>query len=174
MTEFAKSLAKPDQKAAYCYSRRIQSRMLDQLPSYLRERKYSLASPTSRSTAFSQAFRTDDTFFVDLSEHPDLGKSFALCMQGVSESMESWVNIYPTEQLVQDKEDRQLEVVLVDVGGGIGHDINAFQRKHRMQSGKLILQDSAKVLKQAKVEPNVDVMPHDFFRPQTVKGTISP
>ncbi|KAH0358954.1 S-adenosyl-L-methionine-dependent methyltransferase, partial [Aureobasidium melanogenum] len=170
MTEFAKSLAKPDQRAAYWYSRKIQSRMLDQLPSYLREKKYSLASPSSRSTAFSQAFRTDDTFFAYLSKHPDLEKSFALCMQGVSESMESWVKIYPTEQLVQDAEDKQLEVVLVDVGGGIGHDINAFQRKHRIPPGRLILQDSAKVLKQAKVEPNIEVMPYDFFRPQTVKA----
>lgn len=34
----------------------------------------------------------------------------------------------------------------------------------------LVLQDLKNVLEQAEVEPNVTMMPHDFFKIQTVKG----
>jgi hypothetical protein len=63
---------------------------------------------------------------------------------------------------------------VVDVGGSTGHDINAFQRKHRLESGRLVLQDLENVLEQAEVEPNVTIMPHDFFKIQTVKGNTRP
>ena len=79
--------------------------------------------------------------------------------------MESWVKIYSTEQLVLDKEDKQLNMVFIDIGGRIGHDINPFKRKHRLKPGRLILQDLEKVLEQVKVEPDLGSMPHDFFRP---------
>jgi hypothetical protein len=171
MTDFARSLAQTNQIAAFNYSRHINSPMIEQLAPCLIEQHKDSSTTASKSTAFGQALGTSDPLFDYISKHPDLEIGFAHCMRGVSESRKSWVDIYPTESLLKDDDDgSQDQVVVVDVGGSTGHDINAFQRKHRLESGRLVLQDLKNVLEQAEVEPNVTMMPHDFFKIQTVKG----
>jgi len=173
MTEFTRSLAQADQVAAFDYSRHINSPMFEQFSSYLVEKNQTSSSAGTKLTAFAQALNTNDTLFDYLSKNPELELAFARCMRGVSESMKSWVDIYPTESLLVDDDGGSYdEVVVVDIGGGIGQDINAFQRKHKLAMGRLILQDLEKVVEQAKVEPNITVMPHDFFQIQTVKGRV--
>jgi hypothetical protein len=149
--------------------------MVEQLAPCLIEQNQNFSTTRSSSTAFSQALGTSDTLFDYISKHPEHEIEFAHCMRGVSESMKSWVDIYPTESLLVDNDDGLCDgVVVVDIGGSTGHDINAFQRKHRLKSGRLVLQDLEKVLEQAEVEPNITIMPHDFFRAQTVKGKARP
>jgi hypothetical protein len=175
MTDFTRSLAQADQVAAFDYSRHINSPMFEEFASYLVGKNRTSSSTAPGSTAFAQALDTDDTLFDYLSKNPKLEMVFAHCMRGVSESTKSWVDIYPTESLLVDDDGRSYdEVVVVDIGGGIGHDINAFQRKHRLASGRLVLQDLEKVVEQAKVESNITIMPHDFFKIQTVKGRVHP
>jgi len=94
-------------------------------------------------------------------------------MRGVSESIKSWVDVYPTEPMLVDDDDGSYDgLVVVDMGGGTGRDINALQRKHNLAMGKLVLQDLKNVVEQAKVEPNITIIPHDFFHIQTVKGRV--
>jgi hypothetical protein len=175
MTDFTRSLAQTNQIAAFNYSRHINSPMVEQLAPCLIEQNQNFSTTRQSSTAFSQALDTSDTLFGYMSKHAELEIGFAHCMRGVSESMKSWIDIYPTESLLVDNDDDSYDgVVVVDVGGSTGHDINAFQRKHRLKSGRLVLQDLEKVLEQAEVEPNITIMPHDFFRAQTVKGKARP
>ena len=79
---------------------------------------------------------------------------------------------YPVEErLGKGLKQGQDAVTLVDVGGGMGHDLAAFASKNPRISGRLILQDRPSVIGQIS-DPNPKFEPtaHDFFTPQPVKG----
>jgi hypothetical protein len=69
------------------------------------------------------------------------------------------------------------DVLLVDVGGGVGHDLAEFRRKWPGVKGRLVLQDLGEVIEQAKAmnretERGVEATVHDFFTEQPVKGMV--
>lgn len=61
--------------------------------------------------------------------------------------------------------DEENPVFLVDVGGGLGHDLEELKVKHR-----LVLQDQPEVIAQiGKASDGIELTTHDFFTPQSVK-----
>ena len=62
------------------------------------------------------------------------------------------------------------DVLLVDVGGGVGQDLLKFHAKHPDLRGRLILQDLPDVVNNAKVPEYIEAMGHDFFTPQPIHG----
>ena len=91
-------------------------------------------------------------------------------MAGYTSARPGWLDIYDTTDLVNGFDKSQGDVMLVDVGGGYGQDLDRFTAKNPGGAGRLILQDQDHVLEGAKVNEKVEKMPHDFFTPQTVKG----
>ena len=86
-----------------------------------------------------------------------------------------WVDLYPTETVVAAA--RAGRALVVDVGGGKGHDLDKFRVRHRdddLAAGVLVLQDqphvAEKVAAASNLDPAVAVQPHDFFTPQPVRG----
>ena len=84
---------------------------------------------------------------------------------------------YPIEeQLFKDipaTADSAESVTLVDVGGGIGHDIARLLSRFPEAPGRFILQDLPNVIKQAReasLNKRIEFMEHDFFTEQSVKG----
>ena len=62
-------------------------------------------------------------------------------------------------------------VLLVDIGGGEGHDIASFHRAFPDAPGKLILQDLPPVIDNIKtLDSAITRHKHDFFSPQPVHG----
>ncbi|KMP09001.1 quercetin 3-O-methyltransferase 1 [Coccidioides immitis RMSCC 3703] len=60
--------------------------------------------------------------------------------------------------------------LLVDIGGGRGHDLIAFKEQYPDLPGELILQDIPAVLKDVNELPaGIRAMEHDFFSPQPIK-----
>lgn len=81
---------------------------------------------------------------------------------------------YPVkERLNHDMQnDDENAVFLVDVGGGLGHDLEELRVKHPGIRGRLVLQDQPEVIAQInKASNSIELTTHDFFTPQTVKGT---
>lgn len=62
--------------------------------------------------------------------------------------------------------------LLVDVGGGKGHDLVTFKKTYGDLPGRLVLQDLSGAIQQAGSLPEgIESAVHDFFTPQPVKGT---
>lgn len=83
------------------------------------------------------------------------------------------VGFYDVPGLSQAVENES-DVLLVDMGGSLGHDVSEFCRKWPDAKGRLVLQDLPEVASQARqqsLHKSIDVMDHDFFTEQPVKGT---
>jgi hypothetical protein len=62
-------------------------------------------------------------------------------------------------------------VFLVDVGGGLGHDLVEFSQKHPSVPGRLILQDKQDVIAQIQGDlGDIEAMAHNFFTKQPILG----
>lgn len=83
---------------------------------------------------------------------------------------EEWFDFYPVaERLLVQEQDK---VLLVDVGGGKGHDLVKFHEKHSELPGKLIVQDLPAVIDDIS-EPlptRIEAQKYDFFTPQPIRG----
>lgn len=82
---------------------------------------------------------------------------------------EEWFEFFPVEQKLQTSPQN---VVLVDVGGGIGHDIREFKAKFPHLPGKLVLQDLSQVIDDIKdpLPDDVDAIKYDMFTEQPIKS----
>ena len=95
-------------------------------------------------------------------------------MSGYRAGKPSWVDpgFYPVrERLVEGARPGASEVFLVDVGGGLGHDLELLTKSYPDLPGKLILQDQRGSIDQVSA-PNAvfEKTVHDFFTPQPIEG----
>ena len=92
------------------------------------------------------------------------------CVRGEEPAWLSWFPV--TERILEGA--RPGGVVLVDVGGGRGHDVGAFKRRKGPEfpeGGRVVLEDLPAVLEDSgKLEEGVEKVEYDFFTPQVVIG----
>ena len=70
---------------------------------------------------------------------------------------------YPMEERLGHDMDKN-GTFLVDIGGGLGHDLEELRLKHPGVRGRLVLQDKPEVIAQiSKVSDSVDLTAHDFL-----------
>ena len=93
-------------------------------------------------------------------------------MSGYRQGKSSWCDkdFYPVIERISRKA-RSEDPLLVDVGGGLGHDLLELRTKHPELTGRLILQDRPSVLQQVESPAgDIELVDHDFFTPQPIKG----
>ncbi|KAL3447643.1 S-adenosyl-L-methionine-dependent methyltransferase [Aspergillus insuetus] len=147
---------------------------LTSLPAHLRRTNY--ANPSNgQQAAFQDGYKTTSHFFEYLQSHPAHAEQFNNHMTAYHQGRPSWMDVgfYPVPELARGVAGDN--VLLVDVGGGVGHDLAEFRRKWPGVEGRLVLQDLGEVIEQAKVmnretERGVEAVVHDFFTEQPVKG----
>jgi hypothetical protein len=118
---------------------------------------------------------TEENFFLWLAANPTQASYFNHFMQAYRAGNAMWFesDFYPVSERLLDGFDFSIsDVLLVDVGGGKGHDLAAFAAAHPHPPGEFILQDQASVL--AEVDPSLSKLftarPWDFFAsPEPVK-----
>ena len=81
-------------------------------------------------------------------------------------------NIYPVETMLKDA---SAEVLVVDIGGGRGHDLAALIHQHpHYASARFVLQDLPRTIDgiaPGALPQNIEQQVYDFFSgPQPVKG----
>ena len=137
------------------------------MPGFLRRNGYEAPSDP-RNGVFQDTFQCKGkTLFEWYGEHPAEAKNFNTCMTSYTGHRTRWIDVYPTERLIDGSTEGSL---IVDVGGNVGEDLEAFRIKHPEHGSQLVLQDLPEVVSQATCSPEVVRMGHDFFTPQPVKG----
>ena len=142
--------------------------ILSRLPDYFEERGFRDPSDAFDGP-FQYAMGTKLHFFDWLQSYPKDQKAFNTVM-GISRLNrgEEWYEYYPVEKNLRAAGS---EPLLVDVGGGLGHDLVAFKQKFPHLPGKLIVQDLPVVIDDVKeLSPGIEAMKHDFFKPQPVEN----
>ena len=148
------------------------------IPEYLKKIRYQNPG-NSQDGPFQHAHKTTNPFFVWLAERPEQAAHFNNYMSGYRQGKPSWMDegFYPVRERLAGSSTLDKEaILLVDVGGGLGHDLAEFKTKHSdidpKVCGRLILQDKADVI--AQISPEIahglELCAHDFFTEQPAKG----
>ncbi|KAH1519638.1 hypothetical protein KXW39_007870 [Aspergillus fumigatus] len=142
-------------------------------PKYIKETQYK--NPVDPAAMpFNKQFN-GEAYFDWLGRHPDLLHSFHQFMTTQRVGHVQWLDFYPIEeQLLSgfDSSDPK-SVLLVDVGGSVGHEIQAVKKRYPSIPGRMVLQDRPATIERVKAENGMEVMAHDFFTEQPIKGTFA-
>ena len=122
---------------------------------------------------FQDNFKTDMGMFQWLQDNPSVMTQFNNFMSGQRMHRKDWYDFFPVDDiLLQGVDSKDPDAVLfVDIGGGEGHDTQAFHRRFPNHPGKVVLQDLPAVIDNIKeLDSAVVRMKHDFFKPQQIHG----
>ena len=143
------------------------------LPDFLLEKGYQNIT-SNTDTAFNKAWDTKDPCFYWLRNQPNLFKYLHHALQ--LQHREDYLSKFPLEyylgdfvaQVTANKD----KVLFVDVGGSFGIQCQGLKAKYPHLAGRIILQDMKETIGLVKDNPiqGVELMVHDFFQPQLVKG----
>lgn len=145
------------------------------LPSHLRKNNF--RNPTDGTDcAFQLGYDTKDHFFEFLGTHPICAKQFNNHMSAYRQGRPSWMDagFYDVPGLA-DLATEDEYVLIVDMGGSLGHDLSELRRKWPHVPGRFVLQDLPAVIQQAQtmnLHQSIETMEHDFFTEQPVKGRL--
>ena len=139
------------------------------LPEYLKSRGYQTPSDPL-DAPLQVAFDTKKSMWDILVERNMMGAFQQFIGDYRADRMEL-VDILPIQERLLDGFDSSSDnsVLLVDVGGGRGHEILKVIEKFPNAPGRKVLQDLPAVVADVQ-QSNMEVMEHDFFTPQPVQG----
>ncbi|MCJ1312816.1 hypothetical protein MMC25_006492 [Agyrium rufum] len=150
---------------------------LAKMPQYLTQTGFQ--NPSSLTDGpFQYAYGTKLTFFEWLENHPDRYSNFnsAMTAQRMGRlDRDHWFNYFPLKTLLENFtisiQGSSDAVLLVDIGGGVGHDLIALSSKYPHLPGRLVLQDLPKVVQNiGNLPAGIESKGHDFFTSQPIKG----
>lgn len=156
----------------FCYD--VARPSFNGFPDFFQSTDYKL--PTSLCKGpFQTAHATELPFFSWLVATPPHLDEFDAFMSAYRAGKANWFDggYYPVaERLVEGFNAGDSEVLLVDVGGGRGHDVQLFATHHVSHPGTIVLQDREPVI---ATIPDQEQLPftceaHDFFTPQPIKA----
>ncbi|KAK2809096.1 hypothetical protein FQN50_004150 [Emmonsiellopsis sp. PD_5] len=155
----------------FCYD--VSRPSFNSMPEYWKQTGYK--QPTSLTDGpFQAAHKTKLPFFDWLVATPPHLAEFDSFMSAYRAGKPNWYDpsFYPVaSRLIDGFDPTTSDALLVDIGGGRGHDLAQFAAQYPNHPGKLILQDRAPVI--ASIEPTTTTpfspTTHDFFTPQPIK-----
>ncbi|KAL4945626.1 hypothetical protein BDV06DRAFT_209360 [Aspergillus oleicola] len=113
--------------------------------------------------------------FTWLCQHPDALTRFNNFMEGQRANRIHWGDWFPISERILNGADKDPNrALVVDIGGGRGHDLMLFKMKFPDANGKLVLEDLPSVIDEAQKEldeKGIEGVKYDFFKgPNPVKG----
>ena len=145
------------------------------LPDLLLSTSHQNPSSTSR-TALQVAFATDLAPFKWFPTQPQRFAHFQALMT-VNRNASTWLSVFPLSSQLADWDSPAAEnqALFVDIGGGFGQQCQALKASVAASGpvlkGRIILQDLPPVIARAPALEGVEMVAHDFFEEQPVKGT---
>lgn len=150
-------------------------RTYQELPDWFLERGYQDIK-TNTDTPFQKAWNTNEPVFIWMRKQEKIFKHLhqALALQYRAQ----WLDSFPLEKFVGDFPEKAANdkdaVLFVDVGGSFGMQCENLRAKYPDMKGRVILQDlqeTIDLVKQKGVPTGVEVLGHNFFEPQPIKGS---
>lgn len=144
------------------------------LPDFLTERNY--RSPLDKDDSlFQSAFETNWFGYFHQKGHESKAEAFHNHMRFKTIGLKWYEMPNIMENVFGQYQASKDDILLVDVGGGSGHDLVGFRTAHLHMPGRLILQDLPSAIDVAKAtgdldRNNIEALEHDFFTPQDVHG----
>lgn len=142
------------------------------LPRFMANTSY-VTPETPTDGPFQFGLKTPDSFFQWLVNHPKEGEGFNALMSVVHEQTSySWIKVYPISDLTKDGTPEAGVPLVVDVGGGVGRDMENLRQALLPGVYPLLVQDLDSVIQQGKrqAHQSIDLQVHDFFQDQPVRG----
>ncbi|KAL2200102.1 S-adenosyl-L-methionine-dependent methyltransferase [Corynascus similis CBS 632.67] len=175
-TNFAKSLTIPIIADGYpCILNGCMPALLE-TPRWLASHQWQTPNDVAHGP-YQDAYKTTLNFFEWLQSNQPNGMQFNHHMGGYRQGRPSWMDtdFYPVqERLVKGFEATPDSALLVDIGGGLGHDLSEFRQKHPDAPGRLVLQDLPVVIDRVAAENTVaagiEPMAYDFHTEQPIVG----
>ena len=171
--EITERLADPTFAASFNFTFDYKSAAYMALPGFLESSGYQ--NPQSlRDCAFQRGHGTEATCLDRLQSHPSADLEHF--NEAVNQQQEegSWLSFYPLRtRFTLGFNLFEHEVLLVDMRGGRGQECQAIRARHAILPGRMVLQDSAEKVARALPVEGMDVMVHDIFRPQPIRGIRS-
>jgi hypothetical protein len=136
-------------------------------PTYFASTNY--AEPTSQSTGpYAQVF--NQTYWARLTSTPKLKMDLDNYMAAHKKGGSSLVDLLPHSRLVEGYNPAFSPTLLVDIGGGVGHQCKDLKARYPSLPGEVVVQDlqCAKDLELAGIRG----MAYDFFEAQPVRGKL--
>lgn len=132
------------------------------LPDHLREAGY---RNRAAGSALQKGLAAEQGMFPWLKQHPDVLADFQNLM-GIPKESNGW-DVIPLDALLGANYPGP---VLVDIGGSTGQQAKLLVTQHPELAGRVVVQDREETIKGAPASKDVELMAHDFFNPQPVKG----
>ena len=137
------------------------------LPSFLKENRYQNPSDPLH-TAIQNGLGTKESVFAWIQQRPKYLTDFNAFMRTQREARANWLDFFPLEEEFRLCSRGGNEVMFVDVGGGLGHEIQEIRSRHSNIPGRMILQDLSVNIDQVGTTATMEAMVHDFFTPQPI------
>lgn len=126
----------------------------------------------SLNCPFQWTFNTKLSYFDHIQRNPETLNDFNIFMSGIRSTRIHWTEWFPVEtQILSGFSGADDGILMVDVGGGKGHDLERLLKQFPNIKGRLILQDLPATISNVKeLSAGIQAMPHDFFTPQPVSS----
>ncbi|KAI0473122.1 S-adenosyl-L-methionine-dependent methyltransferase [Xylariaceae sp. FL0804] len=146
------------------------TRSLANLPFYLEQTGFKHVE--GAPGPFQDAHHTQDEMFPWLIKDPAMMGNFNAFMTGQRADRKQWFDFFDVDEVLLNGASNEADAtLLIDIGGGEGHDVAEFHRRHPSAPGRLMVQDLPPVIDSIKdLDPAVERHKHDFFTPQPVQG----
>ncbi|KAI4162077.1 MAG: hypothetical protein LQ342_004247 [Letrouitia transgressa] len=155
------ALADPRINGAMYYTFDISGPVYQAIPDHLKATSY---QNSGSKYVWHTAMSTDQDFFPWAKQHPEQIKWFQQLMSVPREG--DWLDVAPFQDVSVESE----RALFVDVGGSIGHQCARLKQKFPDLKGRIVLQDLEETIKNAPPIEGVEMMSHDFFKAQPIKG----
>ena len=143
------------------------------LPEFLADTNYRNPVDATR-TPLQYAYKTPLSGYSWIAQpgREKMLENFNIWMAGQREGRADWLDFFPfKEELYRGFDYRGDAVLMVDVGGGLGHELLGLRKRYPDLKGRLILQDLPETIRGVEDPDKVfEPMVHDFFTPQPIKG----
>ncbi|EFX04254.1 flavin-dependent halogenase O-methyltransferase bifunctional protein [Grosmannia clavigera kw1407] len=156
------ALADPHIESSLRFFHTVSNPSFQALPDYLRETGY---RNQTAGSALQKGLAAEQGLFPWLKENPDVLGDFQHLMS-IPKEGNGW-DVIPLELSVSSTHQGPM---LVDIGGNTGQQARLLVAKHPELAGRVIVQDREETIKSAPEVKGVQLMAHDFFGPQPVRG----